>query len=53
MAALNLDDLKEAFYNFDYDRDGYLTIDELRHIVTNIGDPMPPNDVTTLLAFSA
>jgi calmodulin len=45
---LSLDDLTEAFYNFDRDKDGYLTIDELRHIITNIGDPMPAQDVSDL-----
>lgn len=46
LAATNLDDLKEAFYNFDRDKDGYLSIDELRHIVTNLGEPMPSQEVT-------
>lgn len=31
MAATSLDELKEAFYNFDWDKDGYLTVDELRY----------------------
>lgn len=25
--------------------DGYLTLDELRHILTNVGNPMPAQDV--------
>ncbi|PRP76399.1 calmodulin [Planoprotostelium fungivorum] len=33
-------DLMEAFYHFDTDQDGFLTVDELRHILTNIGNPM-------------
>ena len=45
MALLSIDDLKECFYNFDYDKDGYLTIEEFRHIITNVGDPLPANDV--------
>jgi Ca2+-binding EF-hand superfamily protein len=45
VAALSVDDLKEAFYNFDYDRDGFLTVDELRHILTSVGDPMPAQEV--------
>jgi Ca2+-binding EF-hand superfamily protein len=35
----------EAFYHFDHDQDGYLTVDELRHILTNLGNPMPANEV--------
>mmetsp|Transcript_17000 Transcript_17000/g.23650 ORF Transcript_17000/g.23650 Transcript_17000/m.23650 type:complete len:117 (-) Transcript_17000:116-466(-) len=44
------DDLIEAFYHFDRDNDGYLTIDELRHIVTNVGNPMAPQDIEAFLA---
>jgi Ca2+-binding EF-hand superfamily protein len=37
--------LKEAFYNFDTDHDGFLTIEELRHICTNISDPLPADEM--------
>jgi calmodulin len=43
------DDLMEAFYHFDQDQDGYLTIDELRHILTNLGNPMNQNDIEDFL----
>jgi Ca2+-binding EF-hand superfamily protein len=39
------EDLQEAFYNFDQDRDGYLTLDELRYIVTSDGEKMPNDEV--------
>jgi len=48
-AAQNLDDLKECFYNFDHDKDGYLTVDELRHLLTNVGDPMNGQEVEEIL----
>jgi len=40
----------EAFFNFDQDKDGYLTIDELRHIVTNVGEAMPAQEIEEFLA---
>lgn len=33
--------LQDAFFNFDEDKDFYLSLDELRHIVTSDGEPMP------------
>jgi hypothetical protein len=41
--------LKEAFYNFDTDHDGYLTVEELRHICTNISDPLPSSEMEEFL----
>lgn len=38
--------LQDAFFNFDEDKDFYLHLDELRHIVTADGEPM--NDVRAL-----
>jgi len=32
--------LQEAFFNFDEDKDFYLTLEELRQIVTSDGDQM-------------
>lgn len=32
--------LQEAFFHFDEDKDFYLSLDELRHIVTSDGEPM-------------
>jgi len=36
-----LERLNEAFFNFDEDKDGFLTLDELRVIVTSSGEAMP------------
>jgi len=43
--------LQEAFFHFDEDKDFYLTLDELRHLVTSDGEPM--NDVEEFLAEAA
>jgi len=48
-AASSFDDLKEAFYNFDRDKDGFLSIDEFRHIITNLGDPMPAQEIEAFI----
>jgi len=42
--------LKEAFYHFDTDRDFYLSLDELRFIVTNDGEKLPSEEAEEFLA---
>ncbi len=42
----SLEELKEAFYNFDRDNDGYLSLDELRYILQHCGETLPENEVT-------
>ena len=34
-------DLQEAFYNFDQDQDGFISLEDLRLIVTTDGEPIP------------
>jgi len=48
-----VEDLQEAFYNFDSDRDYYLTLDELRYIITNDGEKMPANEIEEFLQEAA
>ncbi|KAL6061137.1 MyoB light chain [Balamuthia mandrillaris] len=46
--ANEVERLQEAFYNFDEDQDGLLSITDLRFIVENNGELMP--DVEEFLA---
>jgi Ca2+-binding EF-hand superfamily protein len=39
------DKLKEAFFNFDADMDGYLTTEELRFILGSVGERLPESEV--------
>lgn len=34
-------DLQEAFYNFDLDQDGFISLEDIRLIVTTDGEPIP------------
>lgn len=45
-----LEKLKEAFLNFDNDKDGYLTHEELRYILGGIGETLPEEEVK-LISF--
>eukprot|EP00011_Vannellida_sp_DIVA3-517-6-12_P006458 CAMPEP_0114622108 /NCGR_PEP_ID=MMETSP0168-20121206/9571_1 /TAXON_ID=95228 ORGANISM="Vannella sp., Strain DIVA3 517/6/12" /NCGR_SAMPLE_ID=MMETSP0168 /ASSEMBLY_ACC=CAM_ASM_000044 /LENGTH=74 /DNA_ID=CAMNT_0001833321 /DNA_START=34 /DNA_END=258 /DNA_ORIENTATION=- len=40
MAATSVEDLQEAFFNFDEDASGYISIETLRLMVTLDGEPM-------------
>ena len=39
--------LKEAFFNFDGDMDGYLTTEELRFILGSLGEKLPDSEVSS------
>lgn len=41
--------LQEAFYNFDDEKQGYLSIDDLRYIVTSDGNPLTGADLEEFL----
>ena len=41
--------LQEAFYNFDEEKQGYLSIDDLRYIVTTDGNPLAGQDLEEFL----
>ena len=43
---LTIQELQEAFYNFDENKRFTLTMDELRRIVSEEGDPLPPSEVS-------
>ena len=45
-----LEKLQEAFYNFDEEKTGYLSIDDLRYIVTTDGNPLSGADLEDFLA---
>ncbi len=45
-----LEKLQEAFYNFDDEKQGYLSIDDLRYIVTSDGNPLTGTDLEEFLA---
>jgi Ca2+-binding EF-hand superfamily protein len=40
-----LEELKEAFWYFDHDADGYLTQEEFRHIIGHLGETLPEHEV--------
>ncbi|KAL4238030.1 hypothetical protein ACF0H5_002741 [Mactra antiquata] len=43
------DQIREAFKVFDKDNKGYLTVDELRHIMTNLGEKLGDEEVDEML----
>ncbi|WAR19457.1 CALM-like protein [Mya arenaria] len=45
------DQIREAFKVFDKDEKGYLTVDELRHIMTSLGDKLPDEEVDEMLSI--
>ncbi|XP_060577950.1 calmodulin-A-like isoform X2 [Ruditapes philippinarum] len=45
------DHIREAFKVFDKDGKGYLTADELRHIMTNLGERLPDEEVDEMLSI--
>jgi len=53
MSSNPVEDLQEAFYNFDLDKDGYLTLDELRFIVTADGEKMSAAEADEFIAEAA
>jgi len=46
---INLDSLMEAFKIFDKDDDGYLTVAELRRIMTQLGERMPTRELEEMV----
>jgi calmodulin len=42
--------VKEAFAAFDKDKDGTITAAELIHIMKNIGEPLPQEDIDEMIA---
>ncbi|XP_037075106.1 calmodulin-like [Pollicipes pollicipes] len=44
------DELKEAFRVFDKDDDGFLSVAELRHIMTSMGEKMTKNEVDDMIS---
>ncbi|XP_052273875.1 calmodulin-like isoform X2 [Dreissena polymorpha] len=43
--------IREAFKVFDKEAKGYLTVDELRHIMTNLGEKLGDEEVDEMLAI--
>ena len=43
------EELKEAFKVFDRDGNGYITSHELRHIMTNLGEGLTPEEVEEMI----
>eukprot|EP00339_Tiarina_fusa_P012044 CAMPEP_0117034754 /NCGR_PEP_ID=MMETSP0472-20121206/24723_1 /TAXON_ID=693140 ORGANISM="Tiarina fusus, Strain LIS" /NCGR_SAMPLE_ID=MMETSP0472 /ASSEMBLY_ACC=CAM_ASM_000603 /LENGTH=74 /DNA_ID=CAMNT_0004744017 /DNA_START=31 /DNA_END=255 /DNA_ORIENTATION=- len=48
MSSMTVEDLQEAFFNFDEEKTGYVSIQTLRDLVTTDGEPM--HDVEDFLA---
>lgn len=47
--SLNEDALKDAFRIFDKDDDGLISVEELRKIMTNLGDKMEDEELDEML----
>lgn len=45
------DQIREAFKVFDKENKGYLTVDELRHIMTNLGERLEDEEVDEMLSI--
>ncbi|KAF2909356.1 putative calmodulin-like protein 2 isoform X1 [Oryza sativa Japonica Group] len=43
------DDIREAFRVFDKDQNGFITPDELRHVMANLGDPLSDDELADML----
>ena len=48
--ATTVDDLIEAFYNFDYDQDGYIPVEDLRDLLQDNGYNMPVSEIDEFMA---
>jgi calmodulin len=44
------EEVKDAFAAFDKDKDGKITAAELIHILKNIGEPLPQEDIDEMIA---
>ena len=45
----NHDGLKEAFNAFDKDNDGYINEEELRHVMTNLGENVTNEELADMM----
>ena len=45
----NEDELKQAFKTFDKDGNGFITADELRHAMTNLGEKLTDDEVEQMM----
>uniref|UniRef100_J3N5U2 Calmodulin-like protein 1 n=1 Tax=Oryza brachyantha TaxID=4533 RepID=J3N5U2_ORYBR len=43
------DDIRDAFRVFDKDQNGFITADELRHVMTNLGDRISDDELAEML----
>lgn len=43
------DEIREAFRVFDKDGNGFISVAELRHIMGNLGDKMPEDEVEEMI----
>jgi calmodulin len=43
------DEIREAFRVFDKDGNGFISVAELRHIMGNLGDKMPKEEVEEMI----
>uniref|UniRef100_A0A0E0BNI7 Major facilitator superfamily (MFS) profile domain-containing protein n=1 Tax=Oryza glumipatula TaxID=40148 RepID=A0A0E0BNI7_9ORYZ len=43
------DDIRDAFRVFDKDQNGFITPDELRHVMANLGDPLSDDELADML----
>ncbi|XP_069114918.1 calmodulin-like isoform X2 [Argopecten irradians] len=46
------EEIFEAFRVFDREDRGYITVDELRHIMTNLGDKLPDEEVDEMIQLA-
>ena len=41
----------EAFLVFDKEHNGFISSEDLKHVMTNIGEPLNENEIESFLAF--
>lgn len=45
-----MEDLIESFYNFDYDQDGYIPVEDMRDLLADNGYNMPRHEIDEFMA---
>ena len=46
------EELVEAFYNFDYDQDGYIAVEDMRDLLADNGYNMPQSEIDEFIQMA-
>jgi len=50
--ATTVEDLIESFYNFDYDQDGYIPVEDMRDLLADNGYNMPASEIDEFIQMA-